>query len=242
MVADLEANPAVLKNKLAEALFELEAEAKWVNIDTFARLFAWGHNFAAALILSLILFDSIGITLFLVIGSVQQYNAHGVSSTIRYYTVLYSYYTVLYSGLEQSPTYYTLKQIFHPKYFNCLVYNVDGSVKAGQIYDNFNFITYLSAKLSMFASRFQGYHLFVQNQSDFLLGEDLGPILLTDKNLYDLSVIRKFYNQNPSPYSNCGVRDDLSHTAVPVRYWYWYCPHRFLKQYQCLISTSSCIQ
>ena len=273
-----------------ESLDELEGEAKWVNIDSFARLFAWSHNSVGALIWSLVLPISMGVTLFLVIGSVQQYNAHGVSSTIRYHIEndsfpfptfllccvnpfnsnfswnllelanvtmstddekeddlnLYwrmfmqiesylistrgypmtleekfqltvysnaSFDTVLASGEQHSVTLFTHQQIFHPKYFNCLVYNMAGNVKAAQIYDNFSFVTYISTRLKMFASRFQGFYLFLHNQSDFLLGEERSPLLLSYQHYYDFYFSRKFYNQYPAPYSSCGVRDDLSLAA-----------------------------
>ena len=281
----------IMKSKLLE---ELEGEAKWVNIDSFARLFAWGHNSAVALIWSLILPVSIGITLFLIIGTVQQYNEHRVSSTIRYHmendpfpfptfllcsvnpfisnfsrTLLQlanvtmgpdeeadidkywrmfmeieSYFistrgypmtldekyqltgfsnqttdTVIFIGLLKSLTRLTLKLFFHPKYFNCLVYNTDGRAMVDQAYNSFDFMTFFTSRIPMFDSRFKVYYLFVQNQSDFLLGEDRVPILL-DENTFYMYISRKFYKQYPSPYSNCGVGDDLS-LAVDL-------PDRFL--------------
>ena len=228
-------NRALMKSKLVETLHELQDEAKLVNIDSFARLFGWAHNSAAALIWSLILFASIGITLFLALGSVQQYNAHRVSSTIRYHMendpfpfpkmslcsfnpfnseffqnllelanvtmgpdeeadmdkywrmfmeiesylistrgypmtleekyqltvyVNNSFDTSISVGLIGDVHFPTHKQIFHLKYFNCLVYNIDGSAKVTQIYDYFLFDMYVSLRLPMFASRFQGYYFF----------------------------------------------------------------------------------
>ena len=286
-----DSDPAPMKSKLEEKLHELEGEAKFVNIDSFSRLFAWGHNTAVALIWSLILPVSIGITLFLIIGTVQQYNAHGVSSTVRYHmendafpfptlilcstnpfisvyslkllelanvtfgsdeeddmdkywrmfmqiesylintrgypmTLEEKYKMTVYVNNSYDAMFYanevgfsfTHEQIFHPKYFNCLVYNKAGNVNVTQVSDNFDIFTILEAEfyaspskyVPKFASRFQGYYLFVQNRSDFLLGEDRSPILISAKSTYIFFISRKFYNQYPSPYSNCGVRDDLS--------------------------------
>ena len=125
------------------------------------------------------------------------------------------------------------EQIFHPRYFNCLVYNSVGNMNATQLEDNFEFNTLLSEKLTMFPSRFKGYYLIVQNRTDFLLGEERSPILLTDSTTNMFYFTRKFYNQHPSPYSSCGVRDDLS-LAVEL-------PDRFLFD-QVIQSTSTYTQ
>ena len=80
-----EPSQALMKSKSSLTLQKLETEAKWVNIDFFARLFAWGHNPIAGFIWSLIVLPCVAVTLFLIIGSVEQYNTHGVSSTIRFH-------------------------------------------------------------------------------------------------------------------------------------------------------------
>ena len=92
------------------------------------------------------------------------------------------------------------ERIWHPKYFNCLVF------KPPEVF--FKPSQYLWFILNLMNSgrgNLEGIFMFVQNSSsDYLLGNERQPIMMT-KGSYTISISRTFINQQALPYSECGV-------------------------------------
>ena len=108
-------------------------------------------------------------------------------------------------------------QIFHPRFFNCFVYNP--KAVAEQIYDNGQSL-FIFLRLHTGGSNAQvaqmnpnnpkGFYVFIQNSSDYLYGTDRQPILVTPHLNVHIYPIRSFYHQYPAPYSDCAVLEDNS--------------------------------
>ena len=62
----------------------------------------------------------------------------------------------------------------------------------------------------MFPNNLKGFYMFISNSSDYKLGTDRPPILLTPKRSIKVTISRHFYRQAEWPYSTCGVLEDNS--------------------------------
>ena len=89
--------------------------------------------------------------------------------------------------------------IWHPKYFNCLVF------RPQVFYTNQFYWFYFDLMNDFNNFNLEGMFVFLQNAStDYLLGTERPPIMLTGGS-YVISITRTFINQQPFPYSECGV-------------------------------------
>ena len=112
-------------------------------------------------------------------------------------------------------------RIFHPKYFGCLRWNSAGnetlsptsvnSVIAsqktpGRFFISIVYVGGTSAAVNrQFSANAQGVYVFMQNASDYPLGEDRAPLILSPG--FEMSIVvqmRRFYEQQPAPYTECG--------------------------------------
>ena len=122
---------------------------------------------------------------------------------------------------------YEFEKIFHPKYFTCFVFNKLGNqiltnsqdgvfsllftgVYQEQTNYNPNFI---QPDFNIIPGNTRGIYVFIQNSSDYLLGTDRSPLLITPSYYTKLSINRQFYKQYPWPYSECAVLEDNSLVA-----------------------------
>ena len=116
-----------------------------------------------------------------------------------------------YSILEWNTA--ALTRIFHPKYFGCLRLNANGTnvtLNAG----NF-FLAELyyggdrpEVNMQLNPVDMAGFYVFVQNASDYPLGNERAPLLVSAGLSVSVAVERRFYRQYPHPFSECGVRED----------------------------------
>ncbi len=95
-------------------------------------------------------------------------------------------------------------QIFHPKYFNCFVWNMQGSVKVDSLMSytlqylaTISNETRYSRDYAAFGKKSLGFYMFVLRASDFLYGEERVPMQLTVEGLrsgvkYGLQVVLYF--------------------------------------------------
>ena len=97
---------------------------------------------------------------------------------------------------------------YHPRYYNCFVFNVNGSqsvLRAGKE-NNLQLLLYagVSDGWSNFSTA-RGFYLFIQNSSINPFGQDETPYEITPELGTDFVVRRVFYNAYPTPYSECSV-------------------------------------
>ena len=97
---------------------------------------------------------------------------------------------------------------YHPRYYNCFVFNVNGSqsvLRAGKE-NNLQLLLYagVSDGWSNFSTA-RGFYLFIQNSSINPFGQDETPYEITPGLGTDFVVRRVFYNAYPTPYSECSV-------------------------------------
>ena len=105
-------------------------------------------------------------------------------------------------------------QIFVPRYFNCLVFNRNGSmsVDLANIELMGVFITAGEDEniTSMFAANTKGFYMFLHNSSDYVYEIARPASILSPGLMTKVSVDRYFYHQHVNPYSECGVLEDNS--------------------------------
>ena len=119
-----------------------------------------------------------------------------------------------------------IAQFFHPRYFNCFTFNSRRHVASlEQAYDagsliNIVFIVHVGGATDRVAqmqpANIKGFYLFVQNASDYALGLDRSPILLTPALTTKIYPARFFYKQQLAPYSACGVLEEDNALVVEL--------------------------
>ena len=109
---------------------------------------------------------------------------------------------------------FSYERIFHPTYFGCLRFNANGTMKVSTTTDFFQGLLYTGYAIPTVSQinppNLKGFYLLIQNETDDPFGVERNPIFLTTGLSVKLTISRKFYHQYPSPYSNCGVRNDNS--------------------------------
>ena len=115
----------------------------------------------------------------------------------------------------------TYDLIFHPKYFGCIRWNSAGNeiltpmsvntviaskTSPGRFFFSIAYVGGTSAVVNrLFSANAQGIYVFVQNASDYPLGEDRAPLILSPG--FEMRIVvqmRRFYEQLPAPYTECG--------------------------------------
>ena len=113
-----------------------------------------------------------------------------------------------------------LQTFYHPKYFVCHMFNRLPNYELK--YPDDGIIGYLFSggekglMSEMFPVNLKGFYIFISNSSDYMLGTDRTPILLTPRMRTKMSIYRNFYRQAEWPYSACSVREDDS-SAVELK-------------------------
>ena len=113
-----------------------------------------------------------------------------------------------------------LDYIFHPRFFGCVRYNVRGDMSVTQVGTFFDALLYTGGvdprigQLSV--GHLQGFYVFIQNASDYALDMDRSPLVVSPGGVVDVTIRRRFHEQQPAPYSECGhdLADRTHYDAV----------------------------
>ena len=105
-------------------------------------------------------------------------------------------------------------RIFVPRYFNCLVFNRNGSMSVDVAKTDLMGVLNTAGEdenvTRMFSANMRGYYMFLHNASDYLYEIARSAIILSPGYFTQVNVDRHIYHQYEHPYSECGVLENNS--------------------------------